>query len=142
MDFFTLNFSRQRTVSPFIEAGKFLQRRDRKENTESVAQVLGSRLDFTSPFLRNRTESRVRHKPLSAAESRDQQNEEFRPKICSAGRETRSGRPFINGFCSYSLCTVRSTGLWTTGVSTLTVSGLSGVPARSCEVVLSDSVHR
>lgn len=90
MDFLTLNFSRQRTVSPSIEAGKILQRQDRKENTKSVAQVLGCRFDFTCPFLRNRTESRVRHKPLSshgrAAESHDQQNEEFRPKICSAGK--------------------------------------------------------
>lgn len=90
MDFLTLNFSRQRTVSPSIEAGKILQRRQRKENTKSVAQVLGCRFDFTSPFLRNRTESRVRHKPLSsrgrAAESHDQQNEKFRRKICSAGK--------------------------------------------------------
>lgn len=90
MDLLTLNFSRPTTVSPSIVAGKILQRQDRKENTKSVAQVLGCRYDFTSPFLRNRTESRVRHKPLSghgrAAESHDQQNEEFRPEICSAGK--------------------------------------------------------
>lgn len=91
MDLLTLNFSRQRTDSPSIEAGKVLRRRDRKENSKSVAQVLGCRFDFTSPFLRNHTESRVRHNPLSshgrASESHDQQNEEFRPKICSAGAD-------------------------------------------------------
>lgn len=36
---------------------------------------------------------------------------------------------------------VHSTGLWTTGVSMLIVSGLPRVSARSFEVVLSNSVH-
>lgn len=36
---------------------------------------------------------------------------------------------------------VHSTGLWTTRVSMLTVSGLSRVSARRFEVVLTDSVH-
>lgn len=147
MDLLTLNFSRQTTVSPSIKAEKNLQRRDRKENTKSVAQVLGCRFDLTSPFLRNRTESRVRHKSLSshdrAAESHDQQNEEFRPKICSADKRDAGADLSLTGSVRIVCVAAGEHGTlhWFVDHSMLNVSGLSRVSARRFEVALSDSVR-